>query len=456
MSRELPVVALVGRTNVGKSTLFNRLVERGHALTRDEDGITRDRIEATAILGTRTVCLVDTAGNADSPTRELAAAVRRQVDAALAKTTLAVLVCDGRAGLCPGDEEWALRLRRKGIPSLVVVNKCDERRRGEELASEFFALGLGEPLAISAEHSLGLDEFIDAAEPHLPQTPDEPEKESTETRVLILGRPNVGKSTLANALLGSERHVVSNLAGTTRDAIESRLDDGVVLVDTPGVRKRPKVTTTLERDSVSASIDGLERAHVVILVVDAREPAVEQDIRLAALAERQGCALIICVNKADLLTTEAARSAVKKQLKGSEISRSQAPVIFISALRKEGLAGLLPAVRRQRVQLGFRAMTPVLNKLLRDLLEQRSPPALSQGRLLRLYYLAQVGVNPPSFMVVCNAPKEVPESYARFILNGIRRAFRLHVPLRLHWRARPGQKRRAERVRQYRERARHR
>jgi len=447
-----PLVALVGRPSVGKSTLFNRIVGRRLALVEDVPGVTRDRHYAEAEWAGRSLALVDTGGFVPGEEDALLAGVRAQAKIAVGAADVVVLVVDGRAGPLPADHALAELLRRSGKPVVVAVNKLDQRPGAEAAAAEFYRLGLPEVLPISAEHALGIDALLDAVEARLPapeplevagQPPD-------ALRVAIIGRPNVGKSTLLNALLGEERVVVGPVPGTTRDPIDAALvhrGRHILLTDTAGMRRKKAGAPRLERTSILAALRRVERAEVVVLVLDATEPGVEQDARLAGMVEERGRALLVLVNKWDLLAGDRRRQGeVREQLQRQLRFVGHAPVLFGSALEARQVRQVLDQAVTLGAQFHFRAATPLLNRLLEKVVGAHPPPSVD-GRPLRLYYIAQPTTAPPTFIITCNRPRSVPPSYRRYLMNQLREAFSLRVPLHLLLRERPGAARRAARKR---------
>ena len=452
-----PLVAIVGRPNVGKSTLFNRLARRRRAIVEDTPGVTRDRHFADVELEGREVTLVDTGGFVpDTKEDPLAHLVRQQAQAAVEACEVVVFVCDGQTGITAADEEVARYLRRQTRPLVLAVNKCDSHRDADAVAADFHRLGLGTPIAVSAEHNENVELLKEQIARHLPPAP-EPADEAPEDapdrplRVAIVGRPNVGKSTLVNALLGEERVIVSPIAGTTRDPIDSALTwkgKQLVLTDTAGIRRKAAITQKVEHFSVLGAVRAIEDSDVAVLVLDATEAAVEQDLKIAALAEEKGRALIICVNKWDLVRGAKREENFRAELKWYMKWVAWAPMIFVTAKTGEKVTRVLDVALELAEQQYFRAPTPRLNKLL-DHVTQEHPLPVVSGRQLRLYYVAQVGSAPPAFAFMCNLPKGVPDRYARYVGNHLREVFGLKVPIRLFWRERPGQKQREDRARRY-------
>lgn len=445
-----PLVAIVGRPNVGKSTLFNRLVGRRLAIVEDVPGVTRDRHYADAEWQARPFTLIDTGGFVPGETDELLTAVREQAQLAVEECEAVLLVVDGRAGLTAADQEVASFLRKSGKPVILVVNKLDTDKVQQMLTADFYRLGLGDLFGVSAEHALGLDDLLDRLVALLPKAEPEPEPEERDgaVRVAIVGRPNVGKSTMINALLKQKRLVATETPGTTRDPIDSELEfqgKRVVLTDTAGIRRKKTIAQRVEQFAVVASLRVIERSDVAVLVMDATEPAVDQDAKIAGLAEDKGRALIIVANKWDKVQKdkrkeEELRTELKYQLKFV----AYAPIIFTSALTGAKVQKVLELAVQLFEQFHFRAPTPHLNRLLAHIVDSHPAP-LAHGKPLRLYYIAQVGTAPPTFAMTCNRPEMVPDSYKRYIVNQLRETFDLRVPIRLLFRERPGKAKRAAR-----------
>jgi GTP-binding protein len=436
----LPVVVIVGRPNVGKSTLFNRLAGRRSALVADTPGVTRDRKEAEAMLRGRRVTLVDTAGLEEAAPETLAGRMRASSASAVATADLVVFVVDARAGITPADEHFAAWLRRQGRPVLVVVNKA-EGRTGANAALEAYSLGLDEPLAVSAEHGEGLADLMREIADRLPPE-SEPEAEAEEDRPLklaIIGRPNAGKSTLLNRLLGEERMITGPEPGLTRDSVAVRLTDTdgtlIELVDTAGMRRRARVEQSLEKLSVSAAIEALKMAEVVVLAVDALEGLHEQDLQIARLIEREGRACVLALTKWDAVADRnATRRGVSDRLETSLAQMKGIPVVTLSAITGQGLDKLLPAVRAAHAVWNMRVATGTLNRWLEGALERHQPP-LVNGRRLKLRYMTQAKARPPTFIVFGTRSDQTPEDYQRYLVNGLRETFKLPgVPIRLQFR----------------------
>jgi GTPase len=417
-------VAVLGYPNVGKSTLVNRLSGTREAVVHEQAGVTRDRKEVDADWNGLAFTLVDTGGVDSAGEHELSEEIRRQSLAALADSQLAVLVVDARAGLRPGDAELARDLRGGGVPVIVAANKIDDGRQ-EGLAAEFYGLGLGDPLPVSATQGLGTGDLLDLIVRKLPADDAEP---SDVPRLALIGRPNVGKSSLLNKLLGEERVIVAPAAGTTRDAIDTRIDfDGreVILVDTAGLRRRTKVAGTVDYYAQLRSEQAADRADVAIVVCDASEGVTSEDFRVAEMAMKAKCATILALNKWDVTNTdlEDAKSRVAKKL------RQRPQVLAVSALTGRGLKRLVAEALGLADRSSGWIQTSELNRFLSDLQSLREPPAV-RGKRLRMYYMAQFETRPPRFAVQVNNRGQVTRDYAYFLENRLRDRYGLQgVPL---------------------------
>ncbi|HEU0019667.1 MAG TPA: ribosome biogenesis GTPase Der [Thermoleophilaceae bacterium] len=421
----LPKVAIVGYPNVGKSTLVNRLSETREAVVHPEAGVTRDRKEVEADWNGRRFLLIDTGGVDMDETDDLARAVQRQARSALAEADVAVFVVDAAAGMRPGDTELARELRGSETPIVVAANKVDDAKRQAD-AAEFFGLGLGEPVAISAAHGLGTGDLLDRIATTLETVPER--EQETATRLAVIGRPNVGKSSLVNKLLGEERVIVADLAGTTRDSIDTRIEvEGrpVILVDTAGLRRRTKVAGTVDYYAQLRSEQAAERADVAIVLCDASEGVTTEDFRIAELAMKSNCATVVALNKWDLTDTdlEHTRARVSKKL------RQRPKLMAVSAKTGRGLTRLVAEALDLADRSAQRIKTSQLNRFLADLQDIRQPPAKG-GKRLRLYYLAQFETSPPRFALQVNDRSLVTRDYAYFLENQLRDRFGLEgVPL---------------------------
>jgi GTP-binding protein len=435
-----PHVVIAGRPNVGKSTLFNRLAGARIALVADTPGVTRDRKEAECVLAGTKVLLVDTAGLEEAAPDTLPGRMRASTSLAVEHADLVLFVFDARAGLLPEDHHFATWLRRTGKPVLVVANKA-EGRGGAAAAMEAYELGLGEPCAISAEHNEGIYNLMTEIADRLPK-PEEGEAEEGENLPLhlaIVGRPNAGKSTLMNHLLGEQRMITGPEPGLTRDAVSADFTgpDGKLyrIVDTAGLRKRAKVDEGLEKMSTSSSIEALKKAEMVVLAVDAVQGVQEQDLHIARLVEREGRACVIALTKWDAV--EDRGDARKAALDRISISLSQMKgitVVPLSAETGEGVAKLFPALRATYEKWNLRIPTSQLNRWFEAALE-RFPPPLVDGRRLKLRYITQIKARPPTFALFGTRAEQTPETYQRYLVNSLREAFEMPgVPIRIYLR----------------------
>ena len=429
----LPTVAIVGRPNVGKSTLFNRLVKRRQAIVRGEPGTTRDRNYATTEWRGQHFSVIDTGGLlGEQLTGPFADSVAEQVEQALMEADAIVMVVDVQVGPLPADEDVAALLREARQPVTVCANKADNDALASE-AAQFFGLGLGDPVAISAHHGRWIDDLLDKVTSELAVA--EPlESEEVECRLAIVGRPNVGKSSLVNALLRDERMIVSEVPGTTRDAVDTLLSFGgqrVSLVDTAGIRRRGRVEPGIERASVRRAGAAVKRADVSAVVIDANEGVTSQDLHVLGMALDDGAGIVIVMNKSDLVDAEdGMRNSRERQLAGRARFVSWAPIIWVSALTGDAVDSVVAAAlhvaeaRRQKVP------TPRLNAMLRQAQVER-PPATYRGKRIRFYYGVQTEEAPPAFTFFVNYPDAVHFSYERFLMGRIRRAFGFEgTPLR--------------------------
>ncbi len=431
-------IAIVGRPNVGKSTLFNRLVGKRIALVDDLPGVTRDRREGEGRLGDLSFRVIDTAGLEEAAAETLSGRMRVQTEVAIAAADAVLFLVDARAGLTPADQVFAGLVRRSGTPTILVANKS-EGRAGQAGAYEFFALGLGEPVALSAEHGEGLSELYDALRATLPDLtgPDDgdPPQDADQRpiRIAVIGRPNAGKSTLINRLLGEERLLTGPEAGITRDAIAVDLawnGRRFRVHDTAGLRRRSRIEAKLEKLSVADALEAIRFAEVVVLLMDAAAPFEEQDLRIADLVEREGRALVVGMNKWDLeegATATRLRGEVDHwlpQVKG-------VPIVAVSGLTGQGLERLMQAVVDIHAVWNRRVTTNALNRWLDTALAAHPPPAVS-GRRLKLNYITQPKSRPPSFVLFCTRADAVPDAYTRYLVNSLRDSFDLPgVPIRL-------------------------
>jgi GTP-binding protein len=433
----VPTVAIVGFPNVGKSTLVNRLVGGTEAVTSPEPGVTRDRKRLATEWNGLAFELIDTGGIDLEDEAELARDVQAQARLAIAEADAVLLVVDGRAGLRIGDAELAKTLRGGEVPVLVVVNKAD-RPKDFAVTAEFHSLGLGEPLAVSATHGLGTGDLLDAIVTALGERPPR-EEDDDAVRVAVIGRPNVGKSSLVNAFVGSDRVIVSDLAGTTRDAIDTELEvEGrrVVLVDTAGLRRRAKVAGTVDFYAQLRSERAVERANVAIVVCDASEGVTSEDLRVAEMAMKAGCATLLVLNKWDETATDIddARARIARK------SRLRPAVITCSATRGRNVPALLPRALQLADKAGERIPTPELNRFVNDAVAKNPPPS-RRGRRLKLFYSAQVGERPPRVAIQVNDRKLIFRDWAYYLENRMREAYGLEgVPLVIDFVPRSGRR----------------
>jgi GTP-binding protein len=427
-----PLVALVGRPNVGKSTLFNRLIEEPLAIVEDVPGTTRDRIYADAHWGGKTFTLIDTGGLLPQPVDDLVASVREQVQIAIAEAEVIIFLVDVKEGLTANDLEIAQLLRRSNKPVILAVNKADNESRRQE-ALEFYQLGLAEPYPISALHGTGTGDLLDALLKTLP--PQRPEEELEGVRIAIVGRPNVGKSSLLNAILGQERMIVNEKPGTTRDAVDSFIQwDGqpITLIDTAGIRRRGRIARGIERYSVMRALRAIQRADVALLLIDAAEGVTAQDAHIGGYIVEEAKGVVIAVNKWDLIekdtyTMEAYTHQIRRVLKFI----AYAPLVFVSAITGQRVEKAIDTALRVEQARSYRVPTAQLNRHVQDAVSQHSPPS-RRGKRLRIYYATQVGISPPSFIFFVNDPRSVHFSYHRYLENQLREAFGFEgSPLRL-------------------------
>ncbi len=434
-------VAIIGRPNVGKSTLFNRLVGRKIALVDDRPGVTRDRREGTAELGDLLVTLIDTAGLEEADPGSLEGRMRAQTERAVDEADVALFLIDARAGLTPTDRHFADMLRKTGKPVVLVANKY-EGAAGDPGFYESFELGFGEPVAFSAEHGIGLADLHEALRAHLPDERLDDEAEAPEedgtVRIAVVGRPNAGKSTLVNRLIGEDRMLTGPEAGITRDAIAVDWEwkgRPVRLVDTAGLRRKARVQEKLEKLSVGDALRAIRAAEVVILVVDEQMPFEKQDLQIADLVTREGRALVIAVNKWDRCEEPDTRVRELREMADRLLPQVRGmPLVPVSALTGYGLPKLMQAVFKVRERWERRVSTSELNRWFAALIEHHPPPAVA-GRRIKLRYVTQGATRPPTFIAFGTRVDALPESYRRYLLNGLREAFDLvGVPVRLYLR----------------------
>ncbi|WP_316194109.1 ribosome biogenesis GTPase Der [Bradyrhizobium sp. SZCCHNRI3052] len=435
-------IAIIGRPNVGKSTLFNRLVGQKLALVDDVPGVTRDRREGEAKLFDLNFTIIDTAGLDEGPKGSLTARMQEQTETAIALADALFFVIDARIGLTPADRAFADVARRADKPVLLLANKS-EGKHGELGAMESYALGLGDPIQISAEHGEGMGELYDAVSKLVPPTDDE-EDEHEETdeeranrpiRVAIVGRPNAGKSTLINHLLGEERLLTSPEAGTTRDSIAVEIEwkgRGFRIFDTAGLRRRSRIEEKLEKLSVADALRAVRFAEVVVLMMDAQNRFEEQDLRIADLIEREGRALVIAVNKWDLMDGNPGQISMLRRDADHWLPQvAGAPIVAVSGLMGEGIDRLMQAIVEAYAVWNRRVPTAALNRWFEGAIADNPPPAVS-GRRLKLNYITQTKARPPSFVLFCSRADAIPQSYLRYLTNSMRETFELPgTPVRI-------------------------
>jgi GTP-binding protein len=449
----LPLVAIVGRPNVGKSTLYNRMVGGRPALVHDTPGLTRDRRYGTFDYFQRQMRVVDTGGlDPEAESDVIGAGIHRQAHRAIDEADLIILVVDGAAGPNPLDREVAATLRKTGKPVILAVNKIDSPKR-DVLSNEFHELGLGEPFPISAAHGRGVDDLLDALVQRVPapagapededdenvdedetEEPDEDEEPDAPLRVALIGKPNAGKSSLLNRLVGEERSLVHHAPGTTTDPVDSELTFAgkkYVLVDTAGMRRKARIDEDVEKIAVTMAIAQIQRADVVVLVIDASLGPSEQDAKLAGMAEEAGKALVLALNKSDLIANDAQRDKLKQAMKDELHFVPWAPVTMMSAQRGDGVDRLMDQVNQVAAQHRRRITTAELNRFFAEVCEQ-TPPPIYRGRSIRIHYLTQGRVKPPTFLLFASAPEGLSPQYKRFVANQLRKRYGFRgTPLRV-------------------------
>ena len=420
-----PVVAIVGRPNVGKSTLFNRLTRTHLAIIEDYPGVTRDRLYQDAEWNNRVFTLIDTGGIEVNSEDTILSKVRKQAQVAMEEADVIVFMCDIKAGVTIEDMEIAQMLRRTKKEVILAVNKVENFENTDDLY-EFYQLGLGEPYPISASHGMNTGDLLDRLMELLEQF-DGDDYEPDIIKIAVVGRPNVGKSSLTNAILGQERSIVSNIPGTTRDAIDTSFERNgqrYVIIDTAGMRRKSKVAeTTTERYSVIRSLRAIDRSDAVLMVINAEEGLIEQDKKIVGYAHEQGKAIILVVNKWDLIAKDdKTASVMEKKIRSELLFLQYAPMIFVSAETKQRVTRILDLVNGAVEQNAMRVHTSILNEIVRDAM-QLNPPPSDKGKRLKIYYVTQSGVKPPTFVFFVNEPELMHFSYERFLENKIRENF---------------------------------
>lgn len=432
MSR--PLVAIVGRPNVGKSLLFNRLVGQRLSIVEDTPGVTRDRLYASCDWNGRKFDIVDTGGIEPSTDDEILLFMREQAQLAIDAATVIVLVTEIGTGVTAADQEVANMLLRSRKPVVLCVNKMDRTGEPDPGIYEFYSLGLGDPIALSAVHGHGTGDLLDACVAHFPPV-DTDEEDEDRIKVAIIGKPNVGKSSLTNLILGEKRVIVSDMAGTTRDAVDSPFENQYgkyLFIDTAGIRRRSRVDDRVEKFSVLRAQMAIERSDVCLIMIDAREGVTEQDTKIAGMAHEAGKASIVVVNKWDLVEKDSkTMDNMRKEVLRDLGFMSYAPVLFISAMTGQRTQRIFELVNYVNEQSAMRITTGMLNNVLADAQARVQPPT-DRGRRLKIYYMTQTGIKPPNFVVFCNAAELFHFSYQRYLENQIRATFGLEgTPIRM-------------------------
>ena len=432
MSR--PLVAIVGRPNVGKSMLFNRLVGRRLSIVEDTPGVTRDRLYAECEWCGRKFDMVDTGGIEPTTDSEILLYMREQAQIAINSATVIVLVTDIRTGVTAADKDVANMLLRSRKPVVLAVNKADSTGAEDPAIYEFYSLGLGDPIAVSAVHGHGTGDLLDECLKYFPPAEEEDEEDDC-IKVAVIGKPNVGKSSLINRILGEKRLIVSDIAGTTRDAVDTMFENEqgrYMFIDTAGIRRKSKVDEKIEKFSVMRSQLAVERADVCIIMIDARDGVTEQDTKIAGLAHESGKACIVAVNKWDLVDKETGTmEKMRKDIMRDLSFMSYAPIIFISAATGQRTEKLFELINFVNDQSNMRISTGMLNNVLADAQARVQPPT-DKGRRLKIYYMTQTGIKPPNFVIFCNSRELFHYSYQRYIENQLRETFGLTAaPIKL-------------------------
>jgi GTPase len=432
-----PVIAIVGRPNVGKSTIFNRIVGERISIVEDIPGVTRDRIYSSGEWLTHDFNVIDTGGIdiGDEPFLEQ---IRQQAEVAIDEADVIIFLTNGREGVTAADEEVAKILYKSKKPIVLAVNKIDNPEMREQIY-DFYSLGFGEPIPVSGSHGLGLGDLLDEAAKHFPKNKGQ-DYGADVIKFSLIGRPNVGKSSLVNAILGEDRVIVSDIAGTTRDAVDSPYTyngDKYVIIDTAGMRKKGKVYESTEKYSVLRALRAIERSDVVLVVINAEEGIIEQDKKIAGYAHEAGRAIVIVVNKWDAVEKdEKTMKELEQKIREHFLYLSYAPIVFLSAKTKKRIHTLLPMINTASENHSMRVETSVLNDIIMDAVAMNPTPT-DKGRRLKIYYTTQVAVKPPTFVVFVNEPELMHFSYERFLENRIREAFGFEgTPIKIYARER--------------------
>lgn len=428
-----PLVAIVGRPNVGKSTFFNRIAGKRISIVEDVPGVTRDRLYYDVQWAGRVFTLVDTGGIDPSSDEQVTSSVRQQAQIAIDDSDVIIFMVDGREGLTATDQQVADLLRRSKKPTILVCNKIDAEKYQQNVY-EFYELGLDEPISISAEQGLGLGDLLDIIVSKLPDD-DQPEEDEDTIKIAVVGKPNAGKSSIVNKILGEERTIVTNIPGTTRDAIDTPFEkDGrkYLIIDTAGVRRKSKIKESVERYSVMRALTAVRRADVCLLVIDALDGVTEQDARLAGYVHEEGKGLIIVVNKWDLIKKDTnTMDNYRKEIYSKLSFVSYAPILFVSAKTGQRIFRITELVDFVNEQASFRISTGVLNEVLNEATASTQPPSV-KGKILKLYYATQVSIKPPTFVLFVNDIRLMHFSYERYIENYLRKTFGLEgTPIRI-------------------------
>lgn len=431
-----PFVALIGRPNTGKSTLFNKISGKRISIVEDTPGVTRDRIITDTSWAGNSFFLIDTGGIEPKTEDIILSQMKRQADLAIDMADVIVLVVDARAGVTAADKDIATMIRKSGKPCLLAANKIDSFDI-DYLRYEFYDLGLGEPLGISAEHALGFGDLLDEIVKNFPEDKQGIEEEN-RTKIAVVGKPNAGKSSLVNTMLGENRVIVSNISGTTRDAIDTVFEcdnEEYTLIDTAGIRRKAKIYNDIEHYSIIRAIGAIERSDVCLLMIDALEGVTDQDIKIASLIKDRYKAVIIVVNKWDLVEKETnTMKNMEKDVRNKLYFLDFAPVLFISATQKKRTGKLIPLVKAVLSEYNKRINTGLLNEVMGDAVMMNNPPVKGTKRM-KIYYCSQVSTAPPTFVIFVNDSSLTEESYTRFLINKIRDAFKFTgCPIKLIYR----------------------
>lgn len=430
-----PLIAIVGRPNVGKSMLFNRIIGERLSIVEDTPGVTRDRLFSSSDWAGFDFDIVDTGGIEPSTDSEILLFMREQAILAIENATVIIFVGDIKTGVTAADHEVASLLLHSGKPVVLAVNKCDSIGPVNPDIYEFYSLGLGEPIPVSAVHGHGTGDILDECIKYFPDNSVSDENDSDEIKVAVIGRPNVGKSSLVNAILGENRVIVSNIAGTTRDAVDSYYENSYgkyVFIDTAGIRKKSKIDDRIEKFSVMRAQMAIERSDVCLILIDAEQGVTEQDTKVAGMAHESGKACLIIVNKWDLIEKDSNTMDKMRQNVQRDLSfMLYAPVLFISAKTGQRVDKIFEMINYVNNQASMRITTGMLNNVLSDATTRVQPPS-DKGRRLKIYYMTQVGIRPPTFVIFCNNSELFHFSYQRYIENQIRNVFGLEgSPIRL-------------------------